>query len=44
MAGQGQLHGIEAEYVGHQQIVLLLFPVEHILSGRCLQPVFETLN
>ena len=44
VAGQGKLHRVEAEDVGHQQIVLLLFPVEHILSGRCLQPVFETLN
>ena len=44
MVGQRQLHGIEAENVGHQQIVLLLLPIEYILPGWRIQPVFETLN
>jgi hypothetical protein len=44
VAGQRQLHRVEAEDIGHQQIVLLLFPVQHILSGRRLQPVLESLN
>ncbi len=33
MIGQGQLHRIEAEYIGDQRVVLPLFPVEHILAG-----------
>ena len=41
---QRQLHGIEAENVGDQEVVLLLLPIEHILAGWRLQPVFETLN
>ena len=44
VGGQRKLHGIEAENVGDQQVVLLLFPVEHILAGWRLQPVFESLN
>jgi len=44
MAGQRKLHGVEAENVGNQFVVLHLFPVEHILSGRRRQPVLESLN
>jgi len=44
MGREGKLHRIEAEDVGDQQVVLLLLPFEHILTGWRFQPVFESLN
>ena len=44
VSGQGQLHGVETENIGHQKIVLLLLPIKYILAGWRVQPVFETLN
>ncbi len=44
VAREGELHGIEAKYIGDQQVMFLLLPVKHILACRCFQPLFETLN
>ncbi len=41
---EGELHGIETKHIGDQQVMFLLFPIKHIPSCRCFQPLFETLN
>ena len=44
MLWQTELHGIEAENIGHQKIMLGLFPLQDILPLRGGKPVIETAN